>query len=295
MEQGFATLHPRLCLAYFAVVILVSTMMKHPVYLLFSHLTILLLNISIDGGKALKKSLKSALLIAAVIFVLNPAFSHRGATILGYVLDRPITLESIVYGALLSLSLLNMLFAFVAFNLIITPAKFLYLLTPYVPRTAFILTVTLRFMPLLTRRLKAIMIVQTILGYIHPQANKRQMMREGMETLHTLITWSLEEALQTAKSMRARGYGIARRSSAVVYEMDRRDYVVMWLMIVTGIHILVGALYGVNQYEIYPNIPTLEWSYPIVVHLGCFLIFLLIPVVMNGKEWLHWRIIRSRM
>ncbi|MNI96619.1 hypothetical protein D3C73_1551130 [compost metagenome] len=80
-----------------------------------------------------------------------------------------------------------------------------------------------------------------------------------------------------------------------MYRMDRRDRFVMWLMIATGTHILVGGLYGVNRYDIYPKLPSLEWSSYVLVHLGCFLIFLLIPVVMNGKEWLQWRIIRSRM
>lgn len=295
MIYGFSSLHPRLCFTYFAVLLLACMMYTHPVYSILTLIGIVALNLSLDGGRALKKGIKGYLILAIIIFVSNPLFSSRGATILGYVFDRPITLESITYGALFALSLLNILLAFVAYNLVITPEKLLYLLTPIAPRTAFIITVTLRFVPLLTRRLKQIMTVQRVLGYLHPRANKRHLMREGMETLHTLISWSLEEALQTASSMRARGYGIGKRTSAISYQMDRRDILVTWIMVVTGANIVIGGLFGVNRYEVYPRLQPLEWSPQLWLHLICYLIFVFIPIVLNGKEELLWRTIRSKM
>lgn len=295
MIHGFSTLHPRLCFAYFAVLLLSCMMFTHPVYSVLTLLSIVLLNLSLDGGRSLKKGIKGYLIMAMIIFLLNPFFSSRGATILWYVFDRPITLESIIYGALFALSLLNILLAFVAYNLVITPEKLLYLLTPIAPRTAFIITVTLRFVPLLTRRLKQIMTVQRVLGYLHPKASKKHLMREGMETLHTLISWSLEEALQTASSMRARGYGIGKRTSAISYKMDKRDVLVSWIMVVTGANIVIGGLFGVNRFQVYPRLQSLEWSPQLWLHAACYLVFIFIPIVMNGKEELLWRTIRSKM
>ncbi|MNJ39611.1 Energy-coupling factor transporter transmembrane protein EcfT [compost metagenome] len=295
MVYGFSGLHPGISLIYFAVLLGACMMFQHPIYLLMALLIIVVLLISLDGGRALKKVIKGYLLIALIIFISNPFFSSRGATILFYVLDRPVTMEAIVYGAIFAVSLLNILLAFVAFNLIVTPEKLLYLLTPIAPRTAFVITVTLRFVPLLTRRLKQIMMIQRVMGYLHPGGNKKQLMREGMETMHTLISWSLEEALQTASSMRARGYGIGRRSSGTQYRMDRRDKVVLWIMITTGMNVVIGVLFGVNHYEVYPRLQSLQWSPQIGIHLLSYCVFLGIPIVMNGKEWLHWRIIRSKM
>ncbi|WP_379392665.1 energy-coupling factor transporter transmembrane component T [Paenibacillus lentus] len=295
MVYGFSGLHPRLSLLYFIVLLGACMMFQHPVYLLASFLCIIALLFSLDGGRALKKVIKGYLLIAFIILISNPLFSSRGATILFYVWDRPVTLEAIVYGAIFALSLLNILLAFVAFNLVVTPDKLLYLLTPYAPRTAFVITVTLRFVPLLTRRLQQIMTIQKVMGYLQSGGNKKLLMREGMETLHTLVGWSLEEALQTASSMRARGYGIGRRSSGTAYRMDRRDSIVLWIMIITGLNVAIGAFFGVNQYEVYPRLQALHWSFQLGIHLFSYGIFIAIPLVMNGKEWLHWRIIRSSM
>ncbi|WP_213591328.1 energy-coupling factor transporter transmembrane component T [Paenibacillus woosongensis] len=295
MVYGFTGLHPQLSMLYFLVLLGACMMFQHPVYSLVSFVCVVALLFSLDGGRALKKVIKGYLLIAFVIFISNPFFSSRGATILFYAWDRPVTMEAIVYGAIFALSLLNMLLAFVAFNLVVTPDKLLYLLTPYAPRTAFVITVTLRFVPLLTRRLQQIMTIQRAMGYLHPGGSKKHLMREGMETMHTLVGWSLEEALQTAGSMRARGYGIGPRSSGTVYRMDRRDRLVLWMMILTGLNIVIGALFGVNHYEVYPRLQTWQWSSQLGIHLLSYAVFLAIPLVMNGKEWLHWRYIRSNM
>ncbi len=38
-----------------------------------------------------------------------------------------------------------------------------------------------------------------------------------------MVTWSLENAIETADSMRARGYGLPGRTSFSIYRFDSRD------------------------------------------------------------------------
>ena len=147
MENGFSKLHPRLCFLYFIVSLIASMIFKHPIYLYTLLMVSILLNWSLDGGKALSKVIKSYLMMAFIVFVLNPIFSSRGATILFYLFDQPVTFESIVYGTQFSISLLTILILFVSYNLVITPDKFLYLFGSVLPKVAFIITVTLRFVP----------------------------------------------------------------------------------------------------------------------------------------------------
>ena len=116
-----------------------------------------------------------------------------------------------------------------------------------------------------------------------------------METLHTLITWSLEEALQTASSMRARGYGVRKRSSAVRYTMNKIDFTFMWLMLALGLFVLIGGFLGIGKYEVYPQIQKIEMTSLTILHFICFSLFLLIPIFLNGKERIEWYIIKSRM
>ncbi len=116
-----------------------------------------------------------------------------------------------------------------------------------------------------------------------------------METMHTLVSWSLEEALQTGMSMRSRGYGLGKRSSAIVYRMERRDWQVLGWMAATGLLTLVGAMLGCGRYSVYPKLLPPDASYFTLLHYACFAGFLLVPVVMDVREVMRWRTIRSRM
>ncbi|MCM3750251.1 energy-coupling factor transporter transmembrane protein EcfT [Paenibacillus pasadenensis] len=295
MVYGFASLHPRVCFLYFALLLSFCMLFLHPLLLGATLAAVIGLNLSLDGGRALRRSIGGYMILALFIFIVNPLFSSRGATILFYVWDRAVTLESVVYGALFSVSMLCLLIAFTALNLVLNPGKLLLLLSPIAPQTAFAVTVTMRFVPLLTRRLKAIMTVQRAMGYFTDGMGRRRYAREAMETLHALVSWSLEEALQTAASMRSRGYGIGRRSSADEQTMDGRDWLVCWVLLVVGGNSLIGRLMGVHAYEVYPRLEPLGESPLGWLHLASYLAFLALPLIMNEKERLHWRHIRSNM
>ncbi|MFD2875261.1 hypothetical protein ACFTAO_03675 [Paenibacillus rhizoplanae] len=58
-------------------------------------------------GRLLARSLPFMLLMAASVALLNPLFSHRGAHILFYWLDQPITLEAVLYGLMMMTMLLT--------------------------------------------------------------------------------------------------------------------------------------------------------------------------------------------
>ncbi|PLT47726.1 Transmembrane component CbrV of energizing module of predicted cobalamin ECF transporter [Paenibacillus pasadenensis] len=295
MVFGFASLHPRVSFAYFALLLLCCMLLRHPVLLAATLAAALLLNLSLDGGRRLRRSLPAYLLIALLAAVANPLFSSRGETILFYLRDRPVTLEAIAYGGLSAAALLSLLLVFTAFNLVLDSGRLLRLLAPVAPQTAFAVTVSMRFVPLLTRRLGEIRSVQRALGDLPEGMGRRRYLREGMETLHALVAWSLEEALQTALSMRARGYGIGPRSSADVSRLDGRDWAFLWALLLLGCNILIGRVSGVHAYEAYPRLEPLQETPLGWVHLGCYLLFLALPVLMNGKERLHWRLIRSKM
>lgn len=270
-------------------------MLKHPLYLLTVLAVAIAIAILQDGGRGLVKPLPYYLLLALIIFISNPLLTSRGRTILFYFRDLPVTLEAIAYGALFAMSLLAVLIGFIGYNSIVTPNRFLYLFARFAPRTVFVITVAMRFVPLLKRRIQEIIRVQKSQGYFLYKKKKWLQAKEAMETMHTLVSWSLEEALQTGMSMRSRGYGLGKRSSAIVYRMERRDWQVLGWMAATGLLTLVGAMLGCGRYSVYPKLLPPDASYFTLLHYACFAGFLLVPVVMDVREVMRWRTIRSRM
>lgn len=292
---AFSTLHPLVCMVYFIFAIVFSMALKHPIYLLTEFGIIVVFCFLLDRGKALKSSIKGYLVMAFFVFLINPLFSSRGQTILLYFRDRPITLEAIVYGGLFAISLLTLLMVFVAYNRVITSDKFLFLTASIIPKTAFSILITMRFIPLLKRRLKEIVSIQKSQGKFSLKQRKRQQVKESMETLNTLVTWSLESSLQTAASMRSRGYGVGKRSSVKRYQFDQRDWITLSVMILLGGVVLTGRFLGYGLMTVYPSIRVISFDVFASVHYLSFFLLMMLPILFEGRESIQWHIIKLKI
>ena len=260
-------------------------------FLVTALLAMIALNLLHDGGKQLRPWAGYYVIVGLIIIIVNPLFSHRGSHILFYLYDNPITLESILYGITMMLSILTILIAFVSYQQMITSIKFVYLFSGISPKVTMLLVIAVRFVPLLRRRLKDLSLVQRTRGIQTTHGSLSQRIKNGMKQQQILLTWSLEEAIQTADSMTARGYGSGKRSSYEAYTMELRDWIVILFMISSSFGCLVGWFYGFGTLTIYPEVESLilskkEWAY-----YGCFCLFLLIPVYLEGREklWFDWK------
>lgn len=270
MKSGFTSIHPLLSFCYFFIFLVLSMVVKKPLFLFLLLILCTILLYFLDGLVTLKQNLKFYLFMAGVILILNPLFSTEGTTVLFYLKNRSITLEGVLGGITFALSLLNILFMFLAYNLIITPKKFLYLFGNIIPKTAFILTIIMGFIPLFTRRLQEIIDVRQIQKTACPNRSKlslKERLIEAMTTLNTLVSWTLEESLDNAVSMRARGYGTTKRTSSTIYHLDSRDRYLI------AISLFIGCLS--------------------LIYFSSWLIFASLPILIEMRERLRWHFMKS--
>jgi len=289
---GFQALHPAVCFLYYLGFFSLTMLFIHPYFLLAALAAALLLNFFHDRAKQVRKGFLLYFFIGVIILVINPLFSHRGATILFYLFDQPITLESIMFGILMMLSITTILISFVSFNLIISEDKFIYLFSSFAPKTALLIMMAFRFVPLLKRRLIEITNVQKTRGINITNGTLRQRAKAGMSLLHILMTWSLEEALQTADSMKARGYGLDKRSSFYKYRFYKFDIFIFIWFCVLSIVLLVVGLSGMGKLEIYPQLESLQLSIHEDYAFSAYLLFLFTPHIIEGREYIRWRLLK---
>ncbi|WNS41329.1 energy-coupling factor transporter transmembrane component T [Paenibacillus sp. MMS20-IR301] len=295
MSSGFRSMHPAVALLYYAGLLLFALLVFHPLFLVTEIAGLLVLLLLQGQGKLLRRGLPFMLLMAGSVALLNPLFSHRGAHILFYWLDQPVTLEAVLYGLMMMAVLLTVFIWFISYNYTVTTDKFMYLFAAAAPGTALLTLMTLRFVPLFQRRLRQITLVQRLRGVDVRTGSVRKRMKDGMTLLKVLLTWSLEEALQTGDSMTARGYGTAKRSTYSIYKLDLQDKLVLVLLSVSGAAVLLGWLTGYGQFEIYPRMNKLEFGWQEAVMYGSFCLFVLLPAVIEGKENWLWRSSRRNM
>lgn len=246
----FERYHPLVNFVYFIFVIGYAAFFMHPLCLAVSF---------VCGGiysLMLKKSL-SAVLIAVVITaaVINPAFNHEGATILGYLPGgNPFTLESVIYGLAAGIMLANVICWFSCCGEVITSDKFIYLFGRIIPSLSLILSMTLRFVPEFAARAKIVSQAQRCIGRDMSEGNIIKRMKCGIAVLSAMITWSLENSLETADSMKSRGYGLKGRTSFSIFKFDVRDRAAFIFIAVLGIYVFIGAAAGQTEFRYFPSV-----------------------------------------
>lgn len=289
MESGFRGFHPYVLFFYYLFVGFLVMYFNHPLFLLIALILLIIVNISHDRGKALKKWLPILFIMGTVMILLNPFLVSRGTNILFYFRGKQVTLEALTYGITMALSLIIILILFVSFNLILNGNKFLYIFSKILPRTAFLTMLSIRFVPLLKARLDEINAVQRIRGMTVTSGTIRARARSGMLIIQILLTWSLEEAIQTADSMKSRGYGTGKKSSYIPYQMKKYDWV--WLFTCSALFFicLTAGFLGYGKIVIYPELGTLHLYFLDWILLVSMIILISFPLLVEGREHIRWK------
>lgn len=296
MRAAFADRHPAVNFLYFLLVLGFGMFCMHPVFLAVSLACALLCGRVLRGPGQLGKLLLRALPLILLTALINPLFSHAGATILCYLPGgNPLTLESICFGIAAGFMLAGVLCWFSCWNVVITSDKFVYLFGKAAPGLSLILAMALRFVPRFLEQFKAVSQAQRALGQSLSQGSLRRRLRAALQQTSILITWSLENAVDTADSMKGRGYGLSGRTAFSIYTLTRRDlWLLLWLL-AAGAYVTAGAALGAAAWSFYPVLSGAGWNgYHFSVYL-CYAALCLTPAVLGLWEEFRWHCLQSKI
>ena len=293
--REFKTYHPIVNFTYFVFVIGFSCFFMHPVCLGISLASGFTYSVMLKGKKAIKKNLMYMLPMMLVMALINPAFNHEGVTIIEYLPSgNPLTLESIIYGLCASVMIVSVICHFSCYNEIMTSDKFIYLFGKIIPALSLIISMTLRFVPKFASQLKAVTNAQRCMGRDVSNGSIIKRAKSGLNILSIMITWSLENAIDTADSMKSRGYGIPGRTAFSIFTFDKRDRKALVCILLLGIYAFVGNLMGGMYFRFFPSMKMAEVS---VFGISVFLSYLLLcvcPVIIEVWEVRKWKALRSK-
>ncbi|WEG11763.1 energy-coupling factor transporter transmembrane component T [Pullulanibacillus sp. KACC 23026] len=289
MNRPFKTFHPFTCLIYLVGGFILVTLCQHPDFLIVDVIILGLYIVYNDRGRYFKQWGWTTLVFFLFFFLMNPLFNHRGQHILFYLGSNPIMLEAVIRGIMIALTLMALLFLTPIFNFLIPSDRFLFLFSRFLPSWALLIMLTLRFIPLFRHRLGEIESVQRARGLSVHHGSLIARTQSAMRLVQILVTWSLEEAIQTADSMTARGYGLTKRTVYNPFRFQIEDGVVLIIVIVLFILNLYGVWLGDSILSLTPVLETLrlqgrEWFY-----LGVNALYFSIPLIIDGKEGIVWR------
>ncbi|HHZ06138.1 MAG TPA: energy-coupling factor transporter transmembrane protein EcfT [Clostridiales bacterium] len=280
----FEQYHPLVIFLYFCGAISFSMCTMNPFFITASFIAASLYFIYLKGFGAYLKSMKFYLIMFLVVMIINPLFNALGLTVLFYLWGRPITLEALMYGISSGGMLITVVIWFRCYSEVMTSDKFLALFGRIAPNIAMMVAMVLRYIPETIRKSQEISISQkALLG--DKKLSKRARFTQGVNMASILMSWSLEDSIETADSMKCRGYGCGKRSLYDKQAMNRFDVIllIILLLLISSVAVIIFTVANTFVFYPYLSMPSVNAIF-YILYLG----FLTLPLILEGKEKLQW-------
>ena len=286
-EDAFSMYHPWVNFIFFLSVISLGTFLQHPIYLLAGVVASGTYYLLLHGQKGWK-TIRGLIPLFLFLVIINPLVNTRGVTVLFHVLGRPYTLEALCYGVVIAAIFVQMVLWIGCYSKVLTSDKFYCLFTNVFPSVSLLLTIIFRMIPNLVIKVKQILGARSAIG-------KGTQDSDGFTILGIMTSWALEGGVTTADSMRARGYGSDQRSSFMMYQMRKRDWIMLGVML--G-HLCIIILFWIHGGMDAIFVPACRIT-PIhgLNGFGFFTYcsYIMIPLVLYWKEAITWSILKYKI
>lgn len=206
---AFDACHATVPATLLAGVIALSMLAVHPVFVGISLAGALAFSLAVRGAAPTARGLVWQLPLLALVCLLNPIFSASGSTLLLKLGPRSVYLESLAYGATMGALMVAVVLWLEGASAVLTQDRLLALAGRRARAVPLVAGTTFQLVPQLLRRAR---VVRSTLAACTAAGTRPSLRDELVRTSTMLLTWSLEDSVERADSMRARGWesGIAR-------------------------------------------------------------------------------------
>lgn len=294
MKERFSSFHPIVNITYFMVVLLITMFLMHPVIICISLLNGFIYLIHLKGIKHAFARVRMLFAMCLLVALINPLFNHQGMTILAYLKhNNPLTLESIVYGFIMAGLLFAVIVWFQCYNDIMTSDKFIYLFGRVAPHLSLLISMSIRYTTRFRVQMKQIREAQKGIGKDFSQDNIIDRVRNFVDVMSIMISWSMENSIETADSMKSRGYGLTGRTAFSIYRFDRRDGLVLGLILTFALCFIATVMRGGLSYRYFPTCKMeLLQTQSIIAYL-LFMGISSLPIGIDIYEVIKWKYLQQ--
>lgn len=296
MDSEFKKYHPFVNFLYFFAVICFSVTVMHPLFLLINCISGFLYSAYLGGFKTVKRNFAVYLPICIFTAALNPLINHEGMTVLFYFSNgNPFTLESLLYGVSSAMMLLGTIMWFSCLNRIMTEDKIVYLFGKITPSLSLIVSMVFRFVPNFTKKLKSVINAKKGICIDKKRKSFIARIKDAIRIFSIMVTWSLENSVDTADSMKSRGYGLSGRTHFHNFKFEKRDFAVVIIILLFFFYIFAGCFSGSVYFKYFPKLKNGACGLYFISLSVIYLSLLLLPLIIEIKEVLIWKKLKSKI
>lgn len=163
-------------------------------------------------GRSLRPLLAGVGVAMGTSIVLNALLAHTGRHALLWIpewvpgLGGAVTVESVAFGSVTALGIAAAVLAFAALSLLVEPEDVVDALPPLLERTGTAVGAALALVPAFGRSFRSVREAQTVRGW-RPRGP-----RSWSDLLVPVVLTAVEDSVQVAEAMEARGFGAGPRT-----------------------------------------------------------------------------------
>jgi len=240
--------------ALWALALTAATLLLfHPLALLVLLAGVLCAAVGAGVGRPLARTLRTALIVALPIVLVNVLVSRDGLTVfarlgdLGPFGQGDLTLEAVVYGAVIGLKVTLLILISTLAGLAVEPDETLRIFRRLSFRSALTASLATRMIPVLAADAQRLAEAQRT----RPEGAPRGA-RGRMALLGAVIGGSLDRAVDVAATLELRGFALARRAPRLRRPWSRHDIAFAASAALILACALLGGLAGAASFQAYP-------------------------------------------
>ena len=288
-HTAFDTAHPSVPALYLAITLGLSMASMQPVLIALSLVGAFAYGCCARGVGACLQALRWQLPVILVIAAFNPLFSASGSTELFRLGERAVYLESLCYGCAMGGLFVASVLWFQAASELLSFDKVMALFGNVAPIIALMISMTMRLIPRFLRQGRQIAAVQGVVAASADEGAHGGLSGAFSGRLRlssVLMGWGMEDSLETADAMRARGWGASpRRTTYARFRFSGADAVACALLAAGGALCAVLAWAATSQFSFYPVMSRLVawWGYV------PYAAWMLLPTILHLREERRFR------
>jgi energy-coupling factor transport system permease protein len=238
-----------------AALTLATLLLYHPLVLLALLAAALCAGVGAGVGRALARSMRTGAIVWLPIVVVNVLVYHEGVTVfarlgdLGPFGQGNLTVEALVYGAVIALKVMLLMLITTLASLTIDPDELLRLLRRLSFRSALTASLAMRMLPVLAADGQRLAEAQRT----RPEGPPRGA-RGRVALLRAVIGGSLDRAMDVAATLEVRGFATARRAPRVVRPWSRHDVAFLASAVAVSALAILGRLTTAASFDAYPEL-----------------------------------------
>lgn len=228
----------------------------HPIVLAALALSVVLAGACAGVGRQVLRSLRTAVIVAMPIVVVNVIVSREGLTVfarlgdLGPFGDGNLTVEALVYGAVIALKVAVVMLATTIASLTVDPDELLRVLRRVSFRSALTASLATRMIPVLAKDAARLAEAQRT----RPSAGDAPTTRERARLLSAVVGSSLDRAMDVAATLELRGFATAARAPRRPQPLSRHDIAFGICAVALATLAIASRVSGLASFDAYPEI-----------------------------------------